>query len=154
MRSEARSEPASGSLKSWQKSCSAGSTLRQPALLLLGCAMSQQGGADEVDADPSHQLRRSGTRQLLLHDVVVQRAETAAAVCLGPGHADEAGRGELRLPVAQEGDLLGQVVEERWQPDPVLPRQLGFEPPTALGAELLLLLRGRQVHRRAGLVHA
>src|SRR5690606_33730653 len=77
----------------------------EPPLLLLGGAVGEQGGADEVDPDPSDQLRRAGPGELLDDDEVLDRPRATAAVLLGPRHADPPALGELRLPLPSEGDL-------------------------------------------------
>ena len=100
----------------------------QEALLLLVRAVGQQRGPDQVDADAADQLGRPGPGQLLDHDVVLERAQAAAAVLLGPGDADPAVGGQLGLPAPPERDRLGQVVEARREPDAVGPGQVLHQP--------------------------
>ena len=77
--SEARSLPASGSLKSWHHSSvgrqDAG---EEPSPLFLG-PVGHQGRTDQVDADPADQFGRPGPGQLLDDDVVLERAQAASA---------------------------------------------------------------------------
>ena len=96
-------------------------------------------GRGQVDADAADDLGRPGPGQLLLHDVVLDRPGAAAAVLGRPRHPDQAGRGQLGLPLATEGHLVGQVVVLGRQPDAPLPRQVGPQPGPHLGPELLLL---------------
>ena len=119
---------------------------RQPALLLVTGAVGEQCGPHQVDRDPAHKFRRSGPRQLLLHDVVLGRAGAAPAELGRPGHADPPARGQAGLPLPQERHLLGQVLEAGREPRAVLPGQVVAQPPAQLGAELLLGGGGGQVH--------
>ena len=57
-----------------------------------------------------------------------------------------AGVGEFLLPITQERDLVGEVVEQRGKPDAVLPREVGPQPIATLGAEGVLGRRRREVH--------
>ena len=145
----ARSLPASGSLNSWHHRSSASRIARQPARLLLVGAVGQQRRPDEVDADAADELGRAGAGQLLLHDVVLDRAGAAAAV-LGSGHVTPTQRAVGQLAPATsaaEGDLVGQVVEPGRQAHAVLPRQVGRAASARhLGAERLLLGRRCQIH--------
>ena len=108
---------------------------RQEALLLLGRAVGQQGRPHQVDADAADQLGCPGPCQLLDHDVVLERAEAAAAVLDGPGHADPAVGGQVGLPAPAERDRLGQVVEARRESHAVGPREVLDQPRPELLAQ-------------------
>ena len=111
MESEARSLPASGSLKSWHQISSAERIVRQVAQPLVLGAVREQGRPDQVDADAVHRLRRLGAGVLALVQRDLHRRRAPAAVGLGPVHADPAVGGEGGLPVAAPGHLVGQVDE-------------------------------------------
>ena len=119
-----------------------GEDRREPALFLLVGAVGQDGGADQVNADAADQLRGSGPGQLFLDDVVVHWAGASAAVGDWPGDADEAGFGEGRLPLAEVGDLFGQVVEQGRQALAVFPGKILLEPMAAFVSERLLVWCG------------
>ena len=119
---------------------------RQPALLLLGRAVREERRPDEVDADATDELGRAGASELLGDDEVLDRSDAATAVLLGPRHADPAARGELRLPLASERDLVGEVVEAGRQPLAVLPRQVVAQPGAHLVAQARLLGGRGEVH--------
>ena len=106
-------------------------------------AVGEERRADEVHADAADELGRPGAGQLLGDDVVADRSGVAAAVLGRPGHADPAAGRELALPLAPERHLVGEVVEARWQPDAVLPRQVLPEPIAALGPSTRLRTRSR-----------
>ena len=112
--------------------------LREPPGLLLGRSASEDRGPDEVDADAPDELRRAGPRELLGDDVVADRARVATAVLLGPRDPDPTAGRELRLPLATERDLLGEVVEARRKPLAVLPREVLAQPAAALVAQRAL----------------
>ena len=105
--------------------------VRQPSRRLFGCRVGEQRRTDEVDADPADELRCPRSRQLLLHDEVMQRTRAPAAVLDRPGDADEVRVRELSLPRAQERDLVGEIVEARRQPSAVLPRKVSTQPGAA-----------------------
>src|SRR5262249_56104123 len=69
-------------------------------LLLLGSAVREQRGPDEVDADAADELRRACARELFDHDEVLDRAGAAPAVLLGPADADRTTPGQLALPLS------------------------------------------------------
>ena len=104
-------------------------------VLLLGRAVREQRGPDEVDADAADELGRACAGELLDDDEVLDRAGAAPAVLLGPRDADPAALGELALPLAPERDLVGEVVEPRRQALAVLPGQVGPQPVAHLGAQ-------------------
>ena len=123
--SEARSEPASGSLNNWHQSSSAprmGGSHR--ALLLVG-AVGEQGGPDEVDADAAHQLGRPGPGHLLGDQEVLGGPEAPAAELDGPGHPHPPVGGQGGLPLPAEGHHLGQVGRAGRRLGSVLPGQVG-----------------------------
>ena len=97
-------------------------------------------GPDEVDADAADELGRPGPRQLLGHDVVLdrrrRRARRTPRASATPTQRPSA---SLRLPLAPERDLLGEVVEAGRQPLAVLPRQVGPQPVAHLGAQRRLV---------------
>ena len=74
----ARSLPAPGSLNSWHHSSLGREDVGQPACLLLGRAVREQRGADEVDADAADELGRPGPRELLGDDEVLDRPRRRA----------------------------------------------------------------------------
>ena len=122
--------------------------LRQPARLLLGGAVREQRRADEVHADAADELRRAGPCELLGDDVVLDRAaRRGRRTRSGQRDADPPPARELRLPLAAERDLVGEVVEARRQPLAVLPRQVGAQPRADLVAELRLGRRRGEIHR-------
>src|SRR5262249_9402268 len=61
-----------------------------------------------VDPDPVQQLGSACPCQLLVEDRLLDRRRPAAAVLARPGEPDVAGVVESALPVAQEGELLGE----------------------------------------------
>src|SRR5690348_12850891 len=73
--------------------------------LLLGAVAQQQGRALPV-GDPVRADRGASRQQFLGHDIAFEHAALAAAIALGPGHADPASRpeapAERRRPVAAE----------------------------------------------------
>src|SRR5262249_55416564 len=73
--------------------------------LLLGAKAQQQGRALPV-GDPMRPDRRARGQQLLGHDIAFEHAALAAAIALGPGHADPAAgaepAAELGRPMAAE----------------------------------------------------
>src|SRR5262249_59042103 len=124
--------------------------VRQPARLLLERPVGEQRRPDEVHADPSDQLRGARPRQLLGDDEVLDRARSPPAELGGPRHTDPQTLAELRLPVAPERDLVGQVVEMRGKTFAVLPREVLAQPGAHFGAEFRLGLLRLQVHPAAG----
>ena len=73
VRSDARSEPASGSEKPWHQISSADEDRRDVAEALLVAAEAQQRRAEDVQADDVDELRRAGRRQLLVDDDLLGR---------------------------------------------------------------------------------
>ena len=131
--SDARSEPASGSLNSWHQI--------SPAVRIDGshrcfcssvpCASSV--GPGEVDADPVDRLQRARPRVLHVEDRDLHRRRATAAVLDRPVDADPAVCGELRLPRPAALDLVGDRLEPRRHLEVVR------EPLADLGRERLLL---------------
>ena len=70
----ARSEPASGSLKSWHHTSSPRSIGGQVALLLLVGAVGEQRGADHADGDGEHAVGHAEAGLLLVEDRRLDRA--------------------------------------------------------------------------------
>ena len=117
---------------------------QEPALLRLG-AVRDQRRADVVDADAVHQLRRARARQLLVEDRLLRRRRAAPAVLARPEEADVAGVVEPPLPVAQEGELVGErrvVVRHAL----AARRPVGGEPGAQRRAEALVVGRVGEVH--------
>ncbi len=106
-------------------------------------------GPDEVHADPSDELGRPGSGQLLGDHVVLDRPAATPAELLRPGDADPPSARELGLPLPTERHLLGEVVEVRRQADAVLPRQVLAQPGPALAAQRFLGGGGGEVHAGA-----
>ncbi len=76
----------------------AGKDARQMALFLrLGAAL-DQGRTEQVDRTGARQDRGAGAEILLVENDLLHKTGTAAAVLLGPGDADPAGRMHLLLP--------------------------------------------------------
>ena len=138
VRTEARSEPESGSLMPMQNEQFARRDARQDrALLLLGADAQQQRPALPV-GHPVAAHRRARGEHFLQHHVALERAALVPAVALGPGHADPAARAHLAAEFAVAaapgthafGDgALGQVLGEEG---------------AHLGAQHLALRKGRR----------
>lgn len=79
---------------------------------------------------------------LEMDDEVVQRAGAPPAELDRPRDAHEAGFGQRSLPLAEIGDLFGQIVEQRRQALAVLPGKILLEPLPALVSQRLLVWRG------------
>ena len=109
--SEARSLPASGSLKSWHQISSAERIFGQVRQALVLGPVGQQRRADEVDADAVDRLGRLRAGVLALVERDLNRGGAAPAVGLGPVHADPAVGRQRGLPGAAPGHLVGQVDE-------------------------------------------
>ncbi len=95
--SEARSEPAPGSLNSWHQHLLVAHDRRQEAQPLLLGAVGEQGRRGQVETErvqPPEVVRA----QLGLDDPGRQRAEVEAAVLRGPGRGHQAGASEHRVP--------------------------------------------------------
>ena len=101
VRSEARSEPASGSEKPWHQISSAERIGRDVAPALLVRAEAQQRRPEHVEADDVDELRGAGGRELLVDDDLLDGRPPAAAEGLRPGAPDVAGLVAGRLPLAQ-----------------------------------------------------
>ncbi len=107
-----------------------------------------QGRAEQVQGVRGRQYRRAGAEIFLVEDHLLHELGAAAAVFVGPGDADPAGRMHLFLPgdalfedLAVGGDpLVGGVV------DLDVVREIGFEPAAKLGA------KGR-MFRTVGKIH-
>ena len=112
--------------------------------------MSKDRGTDEIDPDAADEFGSAGACELLGDDVVADGAAGAAAVFLRPGDADPTTARELALPITSEGDLVGQVVEVRWEALAVFPWEIRAEPFSTLLAELRFGGIRRQVHGGAG----
>jgi hypothetical protein len=110
--------------------------------------MREQGRTDQVDADAADELGGAGACQLLLHDEVVERSRTSAAVLDGPRHAYQVRVCELTLPSAQVRDFIGKIVESGRKPLAVFPWQVCAQPRARLSTECVLFGGGRQVHDR------
>ena len=94
VRSEARSEPASGSLKPWHQITSPAAMARQVLLLLRVGAEGHDRRADPVEA---HVLGAAGLvvgPHLLAHHGLVPHRAAAPAVLGGPGEGEQALVGE------------------------------------------------------------
>jgi len=120
--------------------------IRQVAPLLRLVAVHDERRTGVVDADAVQQLRGAGAGQLLVEDRLGRRPGAAAAVLARPEEPDVAGGVEPPLPVAQEGELLGErrlVVR-----DALGARgRVGGEPGADLPPELLVSGRVGEVHR-------
>ena len=75
----ARSDPASGSLKSWHHTSSPAQHRRQVPLLLLAGAVGEEGGADHADGDREHAVGHAEARLLLVEDGRLDRPAAAPA---------------------------------------------------------------------------
>src|SRR5207248_11731964 len=120
--------------------------VREPALLLRARAVGEQCRPDEIHADPADQLWCPGASELLGHDEMLDRTGAATAVFLGPRDTDPSAFGQLRLPVAAERDLRGQIIEVRREALPVFPREVLAQPRAHLGAQLRFGFRRLEVH--------
>src|SRR6266480_1223829 len=92
--------------------------------------------ADEPDAEAVDGRRRPEARHLVLHDRLLHRRATPAAVLLRPQHPDVAGLIELPVP--------GLALVERLH---VARGGVGLEPAPDLGPEGAVFSGGVQVHR-------
>ena len=110
VRSDARSEPASGSEKPWHQISSAEQDRRHVTVPLLVGSEGQQRGADDVEADHVDELGRSRGGQLLVDDDLLDGRPAAAAEQRRPRAPDEARLVAARLPVAEEPDALVERV--------------------------------------------
>jgi hypothetical protein len=111
----------------------------------------QQGGADQVDPDPSDELGGAGAGELLGDDEMLDGPRAAPAVLRGPGDTDPAIRGEAGLPFAKEGDFLGEVVEPWGESPPVLPGKVVAQPGPEVVAEAFFVRGGGEVQSRSSI---
>ena len=120
----------------------AGGHRGQDAGALLGGAVLEEGGGEQVDAVLADPAGRAGRVVLLLEDQPVQYGSSPASVLLGPGHhrPTVGGQGALPDPVGGEA-LLGL---QRGQ-GPF--GHVGGEPGAGLGPEGVLGRREVEVHQ-------
>ena len=100
MDSEARSLPASGSLNSWQKSCSAGRIEGSQRCFCSAVPWAKMVGPIRFTPKRPTSSGSPGPGQLLLDDVVIEWAGAPAAEFNWPGDAHEPGFGQGGLPLA------------------------------------------------------
>ena len=140
VRSDARSDPAPGSLNSWHQISSA---LRmrgsQRAFCRVG-AVRQDRRPHVVDAVAVHRLRRPGTGVLHVEDGHLQRGRPPPAVLGRPVDAHPAVCGQTGLPFAPPFELVVQRVKAIRELD------IGFEPAADLVAEGLFLRSQCEIH--------
>ena len=130
-----RSLPAFGSLKSWHQSSPRVRIFGSQCGLLLGRATGEDRRPDQVHADATDELRRTGAGQLLGDDVVADGPRVAPAVLLGQATPTQPADGEPGLPLPAERDLVGEIVEAGREALAVLPGQVLAQPCPALVAQ-------------------
>ena len=153
VRSEARSEPASGSLKPWHQISSAERIERDVAPALLVVAEAQQRRPEHVEPDHVDELRRARGGELLVDDDLLDGRPSAAAELAGPRAADEAGRVAGGLPLAQHGHPVVKGAGERRADLRGLGQEaanLVLERPLLIGSSKLHELRSYQCSGRSG----
>ena len=150
VRSDVRSLPAPGSLNSWHQISDASRIFGSQRAFCSSVPCASSVGPTRLTPMRPTSSGARAARQLLGDDVVLDRARAAPAVLLAatPTPTQPAAR-ELRLPLAPERDLLGEVVEARRQALAVLPRQVRAQPGADLVAERVLGGGGGEVHRRS-----
>src|SRR5262249_49505831 len=118
----------------------------KPPLLLVSSAR-DEGRPRVVDADPVDELWRPRAGQLLVEDRLLGRPRAPPAVLARPEETDVPRGMEPALPVAEEGELLGQRgVVVRYALGSRGP--MCGEPGAHLPAEALVGGREGEVHRR------
>src|SRR5262249_33356875 len=111
--------------------------LLEVALLLLRRAVHDDRRPDEADAEAMDGRRRVRARHLVCGDRLLHRRRSAAAVLLGPAHADVAGlvhRAMPRAPLLERRELGARDVRGK--------------PCASLIAERTILGRECQIHRK------
>ena len=142
VRSDARSEPASGSEKPWHQISSAERIARDVPPPLLVVAEAQQRRTEDVEPDDVDELGGAGGGELLVDDDLLDGRAAAAAELLRPGAADVAGLVAGRLPAAQRFDPLVQALGQVGRR-----HALVCEERADLGLQRALFIGGSQLHR-------
>ena len=153
VRSDARSDPAPGSLKSWHQISSPAQERPEPACLLLVGPVGDQGRAGEHDPDPELVVGHVEARPfLVIHDLLGEGDATARRTRAGHATAAQPSSAACACQTLRAVDALGLVelgIEDRgdvgsrsWRPR----RRVRRQPRSTLGAELRFFGRVDEVH--------